>query len=186
MGMVLETERMRLRWLGDEDALFLFEMDSDPEVMRYILPRFEPPASSEPAREWIRVLGKRYYEVGSRYGVFAAIEKGSGDFIGWFILRPAMDHRFAAEIGFRADELELGYRFRRAFWGKGLATEGARALVEYAAVDSAVSAVVAVALTENVGSTRVMEKVGLTRCAECPLPGYATPGVTYRLAFAGR
>ncbi|MBC7807387.1 MAG: GNAT family N-acetyltransferase, partial [Akkermansiaceae bacterium] len=119
--------------------------------------------------------------VGSRYGVFAAIEKATGAFIGWFLLRPATDHRFAAEVGFRADELELGYRFRRAFWDKGLATEGARALVEYAAMDANVSAVVAVALKENVASTRVMEKVGLVFREECALPGYALPGVTYRL-----
>ncbi len=185
MPDILETERMRLRPLVLDDAPFLFEMDCDPEIMRYILPRFDPPASEEPAREWISLQTTRYSAVGSRYGVFAAIEKATGDFIGWFLLRPATDHRFAAEVGFRADELELGYRFRRAFWGRGLATEGATALVEYAAADASVAAVVAVALEDNVASTRVMEKAGLVFRAECALPGYPTPGVTYRLPLGG-
>lgn len=170
-----------MRPLTEEDAPFLFEMDSDPEVMRYILPRFEPPPSLKPVREWIRILSDRYYTSGSRYGVFAAIEKATGEFIGWFLLRPATDHRLAEAAGFVADELELGYRFRRAFWGKGLATEGAKALVAYAAVDPAFTAVVAVALRENVASTRVMEKAGLRFRSECTLPGYELPGVTYRL-----
>lgn len=176
---------MWLRPLRQGDAPFLFEMDSDREVMRHILPHFEAPASEEPARDWIRLQTSRYYDVGSRYGVFAAIEKATDDFIGWFLLRPATDHRFAAEVGFRADELELGYRFHRTFWGRGLATEGARSLVKYAATDANVSAVVAVALKENVASTRVMEKAGLIFCGECALPGYAAPGVTYRYDMVG-
>lgn len=183
MTTILETKRMRLRPLTEEDAPFLFEMDSDPEVMRYILPRFEPPPSREPAREWIRASFERYYSSGSRYGVFAAIEKATGDFIGWFLLRPALDHRLAEAAGFSDGELEIGYRFRRAFWGKGLATEGAKALVAYAAVDPSVAAIVAVALRPNIASTRVMEKAGLTFHAECTLPGYDTPGVTYRLSL---
>jgi RimJ/RimL family protein N-acetyltransferase len=158
-------------------------MDSDREVMRYILPRFEaPPVAGTGARAGFARCPERYYAVGSRYGVFAAIEKATGDFIGWFLLRPAMDHRLASAAGFGVDELELGYRFRRAFWGRGLATEGARALVQYARADAAVSAVVAVALQKNVASTRVMEKAGLMFRAECVLPGYDLPGVTYRLA----
>jgi [ribosomal protein S5]-alanine N-acetyltransferase len=174
---ILETERMRLRWLTEDDVPLLFAMDSDPEVMRYIT--LTPTADAEESRKWVRSLYARYYNAGSRYGLFAADEKATGAFIGWFALRPARDYRFAAEVAFQDDELELGYRFCRTFWGRGLATEGACALVEYGFADPAVRAIVAVALVENRASTRVMEKAGLKRVREYPLPGFTVPAVTY-------
>ena len=61
-----------------------------------------------------------YYERGAGYGFWAAIEKSTRGFLGWFHFRPADG---------APDEAELGYRLRRAAWGKGYATEGSRALI---------------------------------------------------------
>ena len=181
--MTLETQRLLLRPLRGEDAETLFAMDSDPEVMRYLTVTFNPPVSPEPAREWIRFLQTQYYNRNSRYGVFAAEEKASGELVGWFILRPALEYRFAVSADFQEGELELGYRFQHKFWGRGLGTEGSKALIEYAREDPEVKAIVAIALIANRASTRVMEKAGLKRDHECSLPGYPTPAVVYRLDF---
>lgn len=181
--VLLETERLLLRPLQLEDAETLFAMDSDPEVMRYLTVTFAPPLSPEPAREWIRYLQTQYYDKASCYGVFAAVEKASGELVGWFIFRPAIEYRFAVSADFKEGELELGYRFQQKFWGRDLATEGSKALIAYAREDPAVKAVVAIALVTNLASTRVMEKSGLTRNRECSLPGYPTPAITYCLDF---
>lgn len=183
---LLETERLLLRPLNEDDIPWLLEMDADPEVMRYITVTPTEP-DPEKCRAWIRSLDERYGAEGGRWGFFTGVEKESGEPIGWIVLRPAPDYRFAEAVGFRAGELELGYRLRRRFWGNGYATEASRTLVRHGFTDPTVEAVVAVALVTNRASTRVMEKAGLIRVQEWPLPGFPTPAVSYALnrsAFA--
>ena len=81
-------------------------------------------------------------------------EKATGDFLGWFHLRPSPDHPVA-------DEPELGYRLRRASWGQGYATEGSRALIDRAFAELGASRVFAETMAVNTASRRVMEKTGL-------------------------
>src|SRR5207253_1706260 len=91
------------------------------------------------------------------HGVWAVTEKATGAFCGWIFLRPAPDYKFAKEAGWtRASDLELGYRLRRAVWGRGYATEVAGSLVARAMADPDVTAVVAAALVTNRASWRVM------------------------------
>jgi RimJ/RimL family protein N-acetyltransferase len=152
MQVYLETERLILRQFTPADADLLVELDSDPEVMRYLsggpaTPREEIENDILPA--WLR-----YYERGDRYGYWAAIEKGSGDFIGWFHFRPQRD---APD-----DEPELGYRFRKDAWGRGYGTEGSRALIHKGFTEFGARRVVASTYEDSIGSRRVMEKCGLT------------------------
>ena len=77
--------------------------------------------------------------------------------------------------------MELGYRLRKAVWGKGYATEGSLALVRQGVYGPGTACVVASALAGNVASIRVMEKAGLRRVGEFPLPGYDQPSVKYAL-----
>src|SRR5579859_7816370 len=118
---LLETERFYLRPLRLGDAQFLFELDSDPEVMRFISKGVPTPLEYIHSTILPRVLA--YYRENPPQGFWAAHLLRNDECFGWFHLRP---DRFSPA------EMELGYRLKRAAWGKGLATEGARALVEKA------------------------------------------------------
>jgi len=177
---LLETERLRLRGFTDTgaDARLLFELDSDPEVMRFIGPFGMP--TIDAYRERIRTVWLPYYASRPTSGIWAAIETATDQFVGWCFVRPATDYKFAAEAGwFCPTEIELGYRLRRAAWGQGLATEASAALVRLAFTDPSVTAVVAAALTPNRASTRVMEKVGMSRVREFTIAGLDHPSVMY-------
>ncbi len=160
MRIFLETERLILRQFTDKDTRNLFELDSDPEVTR-----FTPQAGQPPDYTVIqtRILPKflTYYEKYEGYGVWAALEKSSQAFIGWFFLRPAVEASYFNPILANPTDVELGYRLRKAFWGKGYATEGARALVVKGFSELGAQRIVAPALSANVASIRVLEKSGL-------------------------
>jgi RimJ/RimL family protein N-acetyltransferase len=151
MAVFLETERLVLRRFTDADLDLLVDLDSDPEVMRYITGG--RPTSPEELRDEVLPAFLRYYERFPSYGFWAAVEKASGQFLGWFHLRPPE--------GASPDEPELGYRLRRSAWGKGYATEGARALVRMAFTELGARRVYAETMAVNRGSRRVMEKAGL-------------------------
>jgi len=69
-------------------------------------------------------------------------------------------------------EVEVGYRYRQAAWGRGIATEAASVLVRIALADAATSAVVGCALAGNAGSLRVLEKLGLVRVGEATVTDF--------------
>jgi RimJ/RimL family protein N-acetyltransferase len=179
MRIVLETPRLVLRQFTEADAENLFALDSDPEVMRHTGPNRLPDADAY--RQLIRDRFLPYYARYESYGFWAVVEKVSGAWLGWFHLRPALDYRFAAEAGYREGDVDLGYRFVRAAWGKGYATEGARALVRKALTELDAARVVSCALEGNAASTRVMEKVGLKFAGRFAMPGYEQPAVLYVL-----
>ncbi|HVS37015.1 MAG TPA: GNAT family N-acetyltransferase [Gemmataceae bacterium] len=179
MKIRLETPRLILREFTEADAESLFELDSDPEVMRYLGPY--QLGDVEAYRSRIQTVNIPYYAEHPGYGVYAVVEKAGGAFLGWILLRPGLAYRFAAEAGFRAEDVELGYRLRRSAWGKGYASEGSRGLVHDAFTRLGTACVVAVALVGNRASTRVMEKVGLRCVEEFRLPGFEEPAVKYAL-----
>ena len=182
----LETERLRLRGFTDCDAdlRLLFELDSDPEVMQYI-GNFGLP-TVEAYRERLRTVWLPYYTSHTTSGFWAITEKATDEFAGWVFTRRATDYKFAAEAGWtRATDLELGYRLRKAAWGRGLATEAAAEVVRRTLAELSVTCVVAAALVPNRASTRVMEKVGMKRVREFATPGYDAPSVTYACCRAG-
>ena len=151
MEVFLETERMVLRRFTLADVDLIVELDSDPLVMRYIsggapTPREEIVDDFLPA--WLS-----YYERFEGYGFWAAQVKHTGEFLGWFHFRPPP--------GTELDDVELGYRLRRAAWGQGYATEGSRALVDRGFRTGRVRRVFASTMVVNTASRRVMEKAGL-------------------------
>ncbi len=152
MTVFLETERLQLRRFTADDVDNLVDLDADPAVMRYITggrgtTRTEVAESVLPAF-------LAYYDRFEGYGFWAAVEKSTGAFVGWFHFRPEPD---AA-----ADVPELGYRLRRSAWGLGYATEGARALIDKGFLDLDVRRVTASTMAVNTASRRVMEKAGMT------------------------
>jgi RimJ/RimL family protein N-acetyltransferase len=163
----LRTERLVLRRFTTDDADLLAELDSDPEVMRYITGG-RPTPRDEIVNEVLPAL-LSYYDRFEGFGFWAAIERDTGQFLGWFHLRPAP--------GDGPAEVELGYRLRRAAWGRGYATEGSRALVAKAFDDLGVRRVHAETMSVNKASRTVMERAGLrfVRTFHQPWPD-KTPG----------
>jgi RimJ/RimL family protein N-acetyltransferase len=179
MSTFLETDRLVLRQFTQDDAQLLFDFNSDPDVIRYV--GLHSPTELRPYQEFIREKCLAYYNRYATLGFWAAVEKATGQFIGWFHLRPALDYRFATEAGYQQGDLDLGYRLRKSAWGKGYATEGAKALIEIALRQRNINRVVAATSIENVASQRVLEKVGLTPTSQFTLPGYERPVMKYEL-----
>ena len=152
MQVFCETQRLVLRRFTMADVDNLVGLDADPDVMHFVTGGI-PTARDEIENDILpEFLG--YYERFGGYGFWAAIEKATGEFLGWFHFRPR-------EGGGR-DEAELGYRLRKSAWGKGYATEGSRALIRKGFTEFGVRRVVAEAMAVNLASRRVMEKAGLT------------------------
>jgi|SRR5215467_15148121 len=152
MQVFLETERMVLRRFTADDVDHLFDLDSDPAVMRFLTGGI--PTPREVIQNEILPGFLRSYESFRGLGIWAAIEKESGEFLGWFSFRPKdADH---------PTDVSLGYRLRQDVWGKGYATEGARALIRKGFTELSVQRVFATTYQDNLASRRVMEKAGLT------------------------
>ena len=164
MRIFLETERLVLRQFTHDDVDDLVELDGDPEVMRFI--NGGRPTPREEIEDDVLPAVLRYYERDASNGFWAAVERSTGRFVGWFHLRPAE--------GSPPGEVELGYRLRRSAWGKGYATEGSRALIDKAFAELGVQRIVASTMVVNVASRRVMEKAGLrfVRVFHQPWPDY--------------
>jgi RimJ/RimL family protein N-acetyltransferase len=158
-GTYLETERLRLRYLTEADAENLYELDRDPAVTRYTHGPLPTPLSFVVEKVIPRLLS--YYERDENLGFFAAEEKETDRFIGWFHFRLLGDGGDFDRDHDDPDEIELGYRLRRDAWGKGYATEGSIALVNKGFEELGFETVVAIAMPENRASIHVMEKLGM-------------------------
>lgn len=152
MHIYLETERLILRRFTESDVDNLVELDSDPEVMRYL--NGGTPTPREVVRLDILPRFLSYYQRLDGYGYWAAIEKSTNEFLGWFCLHP--------EDSADPDNIALGYRLRRSSWGRGYATEGARALIDKGFTELGMRRVYATTYEHNIASRRVMEKVDMT------------------------
>lgn len=147
---LLVTDRLYFREFTLADAPLLYALDLDPEVMRYISKGKPTPLDKIQHVILPQVLAS-YAHFPPR-GVWAAHERTSNAFIGWFHLRPQRVPPY---------DMELGYRLHRAYWGRGYATEGSRALVNQGFTAWEVQRVIATTLLENRASQRVMQKCGL-------------------------
>lgn len=175
MDVYLETERLILRRFIATDADDLWELDGDPEVTRHLTGGQSTPY--EVIRDDEIPYFLAYYQEHEGLGWWAAEVKATGAFIGWFHLKTDR---------FDAASLEIGYRLRRAAWGKGFATEGARDLVRKAFEELGAPRVTAYTRPENTASVRVMVKAGLrfVRTFVWDAPGrwrHGQPSVEYAL-----
>ncbi|WFE29754.1 GNAT family N-acetyltransferase [Solwaraspora sp. WMMD791] len=165
--MITQTERLALRRFTAEDLPLLVELDSDPAVMRYLTGGKPTPAETV-RREVLPAILRDYLRFPD-FGKWAATERASGAFVGWFALKPVGTG--TAAVGTRSlplpvVEVELGYRLRRAYWGRGYGSEGARELLRLAFAQPTVERVFAQTMAVNIASRRVMEAVGM-RLARC-------------------
>lgn len=154
MEIFAETERLILRALLPIDAEMLFELDSDIDVHQYL--GRKPVKSIHQSISDIEFIRKQYIDNG--IGRWAVIEKESGQFIGWGGLK------FITETcNNQINYYDLGYRFIKRYWGKGYATETAKASLKYGFQMLNVPKIIAIADVENNSSIKVLEKAGLRK-----------------------
>lgn len=170
------TRRMRLRSFTTDDVDDLVALDSDPQVRRFVDDGRQVTAHGAAAaiERW-----QASAPDGPASGCWAADELESGRFLGWF-------HLFVPDGGSDRERV-LGYRLVAARWGRGLATEGSRALIAMAFETASIQRVTAETLTIHAASRRVMEKCGMRLArrfqAEWPvrIPGDEYGDVEYEI-----
>jgi RimJ/RimL family protein N-acetyltransferase len=148
----LHTRRLALVPLADDHLEWELELDSDPEVMRYLSGRASTREEVESGH------GRRIAVANKVDGLGFWVGLVDGDFVGWWTLQPAHGPDQPDDPGVA----DLGYRLLRRHWGKGLASEGARELVRYGFEEVGLDRIIAQTLAVNVGSRAVMDRAGLT------------------------
>jgi len=153
MKILVETERLILREILPKDVDGLFELDSDPEVHRYL--GNKPVTDKDQIVDVINFIRQQYIDNG--IGRWAIIDKKTNDFIGWtglkFVTDLTNNHK---------NYYDLGYRLIKRYWGQGIATETAIASLQYVFDKLDASEVYAMADCENDGSNKILNKIGLT------------------------
>ena len=173
----LHTERITLAPLADEHLEWEVELDSDPEVMRYLIGRGATHEEVEAAH------GRRMAAAQKVDGLGFWIGLVDDAFVGWWILQPAHGPDQPDDPGVA----DLGYRLLQRHWRKGLASEGARELVRYGFDEVGLDRIIAQTMTLNAGSRAVMERIGLTyvrtftTSVEEPVEGFEEGEVEYEV-----
>ena len=147
--IILETKRLLLRHFVIDDLDALFKFYSDPEVVKYIpdAPRTRDEARQE--LEW-HMHG---HPKNPDLGLWATVHKEAGRFIGRCGLLPwTIDGK---------EEVEVAFTIAREYWGQGLATEAARAILQHGLDRLNLSRLICLIESENIASQRVAEKIGM-------------------------
>lgn len=155
MKFYLETERLILREFQKNDRDGIFELDSNPEVHKYL--GNKPITTYKQAEDNIAFIQEQYKERG--IGRFACIEKASGNFIGWSGLKLNQGEKETLN-GF-TNFIDIGYRLIPRFWGKGYASESAFACLDYGFKQMNYDIIYGAAETGNIGSNKILQKIGL-------------------------
>lgn len=174
--MNIETERLLLREWRDEDLLPFFHINQDSKVTEFLRKKY----SLEETREFIERIKKHFKNHG--FGLWAVILKETGEFIGYIgLAAPTFQAPFTPCF-------EIGWRLGSQYWGKGYATEGAKAVRDAAFNVFQLDEIVSFTVPENKRSIRVMEKIGMKhnpaddfRHPSLPLNHRLSAHVLYRL-----
>ena len=155
MKFYIETERLVLRDFEESDLDAMFQLDSNPEVHRYL--------GNNPIKIKADVL-KRIQHVIEQYerfgiGRFTCIEKSSGDIIGWSGLKFNTGKKEELN-GFR-DFIDIGYRFIPKYWRKGYGYESAIACLDFGFNTMKYDTIYGAADISNIGSNKILKKIGL-------------------------
>lgn len=165
MAILIATQRLILKEMTEEDADHLFELNSDPEVMRYT--GDSSFNNIEEASNFIRSYQDFYKTY--RCGRLSTFIKETGEYIGWCGLKYLINK----------DKTDIGYRFAKPFWGKGYATESAAACLNDGFNRLHLDKIIATAMKENLASINVFKKLGLkfSKDEDCG----CQPGVIYQI-----
>jgi len=146
-GVILETPRLVLRKFVLDDAPALEAVLGDPVAMEF----YPAPLDRKGVEGWIEKNFARYQRDGR--GLWAMLLKASNELIG--------DCGCVMQEVEGKAEVEVGYHVRRDLWGRGYATEGARACMDYAFATLHAKRVISIIRPPNIASRRVAEKNGM-------------------------
>ena len=136
-----------MRKFTPDDLPKLIEIRSDPEVYKYLGGiRMQNPEAIEKRLQFYIGCYAKY-----GFGHCAMHWKETGELIGWSGIQPL------EETG----EIEVGYGMTKEFWRRGIGSECARAWLEFGFTKANLEKIVAIAVPENTGSWRIMEKLGM-------------------------
>jgi [ribosomal protein S5]-alanine N-acetyltransferase len=147
MHIVFETPRLILRRFTAADTGLLLQLNSNPEVLKYL---HEPLLETE--EQALQVLQNIILpQYKNNLGRWAIHLKSTNEFIGWCGLK------YRPEL----EEIDLGYRLMQQYWGKGYAFEAAKHTIDYGFNQLHLKTITGRAHIENAGSLRILEKAGL-------------------------
>ena len=145
--IILESERLYLKEFTNNDVDNLFRLNGNADVMKYIRP---PETDIDVIKKLIKKI-INYYSDNPGLGVWAGYEKLSNEFIGFFEL---------AHLD-TTDEIEVGYRLFKEYWGQGYATEMTKVLIDYGFNKMGLKQVARITHPENSASRNVIKKSDL-------------------------
>lgn len=149
MKKILETERCYIREFIKDDIELVCQMNSDPEVMEYITNG--KPQTYEYSKERTLYFINEYYPQHPGLGMWAVVRKADDQFMGWACLKHLED-----------EQIEIGYRFIKDYWGQGYATEVSKALIHYGFTRLSLEKIVGIAAENNTKSQHILQKIGLS------------------------
>lgn len=151
MTTIIETARLILRTWKNEDANAYYQINQDPKVIELL----RGPLTLEQVNDFISAVNKQQEKHG--YTLWAVELKETGKFIGFIGLNyPDWKSHFTPAV-------EVAWRLGSQYWGKGYATEGAKASLDYGFKQCGLKEIVSFTVPANIRSIRVMEKIGLKR-----------------------
>lgn len=150
------SERLKFRLMDSQDAQALWQLDQDPQVMKYL--NGGKPTSMEQVNSVFIPRMEKYRDDKLGWGIWQVSDKVTDEYLGWVLIRPMAF--FTESPNFK--DLELGWRFFQSTWGKGYATEAAIAIKDAVAVHADVTHVSALAVADNLASVGVMKKMGMS------------------------
>ncbi len=151
MQIKIETDRLILRNLISADVEVFHAINNDKKVIEFL----RGPTSLDDCKNFIGIINKHVEKHG--FGLLAATLKDSGEFIG-FIGLSVPDY-----VAHFTPCVEIAWRLSSKHWGKGLATEGARAVLKFGFEQIGLKEIVALTVPKNLRSISVMEKIGMKR-----------------------
>ena len=152
-NMKLETPRLWMREFTEEDAALIFELDSDPEVHRFL--GNQPLKDMDEAHEVIGLIRNQYVTRGM--GRWATFRKDNNEFIGWSGFKLNTE-----ELNGFNQFYDLGYRLKKKHWGQGYASECAKHLLAWGIQQFGQERIYAMTHRENEASRKVLIKSGFT------------------------
>lgn len=150
-----DSARLRYRLMDERDLPLWYELDQDPEVMRFL--NDGKPSTWEELEQYGVPRTAAFTNAAKGLGLWELRDKASADYLGWVLVR---HYRFDSALR-EPDNLELGWRLKRHCWGRGIATEAASALIAVFQHDPAVRVFSALADRDNLASIGVMKKLGM-------------------------